>query len=153
MRIEQKDIDRFWSKVNRSGECWIFTGKTDRYGYGNMWIKGKWVGAHRISYTISKGSILKDLIMHHCDNPSCVNPAHLKDATYKENSEDMVIKGRSRNQNTLKTKCKNGHNLNGDNLSVEPRDGYTARRCLTCKKAYMAINKIYIASNYMFAQH
>ena len=72
--------------------CIKTTAKLDRDGYGR--INGE--GAHRIAYIQKFGPIPKGMIvMHTCDNPSCVNPQHLKLGTHKQNMEDMVSKDRS----------------------------------------------------------
>ena len=89
-------IDRFWSKVCKVSpdECWEWVSGT-RGKYGEFWMNKKNVLPHRVSYLINKGHIpTGKLVMHTCDNPRCVNPAHLKLGTRKDNVEDMVIKGR-----------------------------------------------------------
>lgn len=63
--------------------------KTD--GYGITRKNGKNAYAHRVAIGAKPGEV----VMHSCDNPSCVNPSHLSIGTYKKNSEDMVAKGRS----------------------------------------------------------
>lgn len=90
--------ERFWSKVDTSGECWVWTGaKTFDGGYGQI---GTGVGkklalAHRFSYELAYGPITNGLwVLHRCDNPSCVRPDHLFLGTGKDNAQDMVAKGR-----------------------------------------------------------
>jgi hypothetical protein len=76
--------------------CWLWTGGTHKTGYGAFTIcKRKQVSAHRISWEIHHGSIPKGLcVLHRCDTPSCVNPAHLFLGTNQENSKDCVKKKR-----------------------------------------------------------
>lgn len=95
--------DRFWSKVNTRGddECWPWMGHLNNKGYGMIRLgsanRGK-VLAHRLSYELAKGKIPEgSVIMHMCDNPACVNPAHLSVGTQKQNMLDKVAKGRDRN--------------------------------------------------------
>ena len=86
---------RFWSKVDKSGECWEWTGSFTSRGYGKMGICRMTKSAHRLSAEIHFGPIPDGMVvMHTCDNPSCVRPEHLRIGTYKENTRDCVNKGR-----------------------------------------------------------
>lgn len=91
---------RFFRKVDRTATCWIWTGNTSRNGYGSIQSGGKGsptLSAHRLSYEMHKGQIPEGcVVMHSCDNPSCVNPDHLSIGTFKENTADMIAKGRKR---------------------------------------------------------
>ena len=72
-------------------DCLLWPGAVNSGGYPVTWDNGKAVYAHRIIMNAKPGEV----VMHLCDNPRCVNPEHLKLGTAKENSEDMVKKGRS----------------------------------------------------------
>lgn len=90
---------KFWEQVVRGAEdeCWIWTGATARgYGHGNT-SAGHFY-AHRQSYEWAHGVTLdpKTVVRHHCDNPPCVNPAHLAAGTQLDNMRDMVARGRGR---------------------------------------------------------
>jgi hypothetical protein len=90
--------ESFWSRVNKSdlSGCWLWTGKTNTYGYGVVYTHGREnVKAHRIAWELS-GNPPETLLRHKCDNPPCVNPAHLEPGTNAENSRDMVKRGRNR---------------------------------------------------------
>jgi hypothetical protein len=91
--------DRFWSKVDTSGECWLWTGTRTRRGYGRFYASPEMVLAHRYSYETNVGSVPDGHdVMHECDNPTCVRPSHLRAGTRSENLKDMVRRGRGRGQ-------------------------------------------------------
>lgn len=102
-RDEDKRIpleERFWSKVIKGGadECWNWTANTNIHGYGSFCkVSGESpVGAHRVSWELTNGSIVDDqCVLHRCDNRLCVNPSHLFLGSHQDNSTDMVQKGRS----------------------------------------------------------
>lgn len=84
-----------------SNLCWIWQRQKSSTGYGKITVSSKKLFAHRVSYEVFKGNIPENkIVMHTCDNPSCVNPDHLKLGTQKENIQDMFSKGRNppRNQ-------------------------------------------------------
>ncbi len=86
-------MERFWSKVDKSGDCWLWRGSVNPQGYGTFSFGGKSRGAHRVSYLLSKGEIGDGLcVCHTCDNPPCVNPDHLWLGTQADNMRDMGSK-------------------------------------------------------------
>jgi hypothetical protein len=94
---------RFWAKVDKSGECWLSTGARRGDGYGAFQVESKrQIGAHRFSYILHHGDIAEGtIVMHSCDVPICVNPAHLSLGTPSENTRDAVRKGRWGSRKTL----------------------------------------------------
>lgn len=93
---------RFWDGVNKDGpehptlgKCWVITTRFGPAGYGLISVYNKRVLCHRFSYELEYGPIPEGLdILHKCDNPPCVNPAHLFAGTHKENMNDRDRKGR-----------------------------------------------------------
>lgn len=79
-------------------ECWLWTGQGGKYGL--MWrreAEGGRITAHRYSYELHHGPIPAGMfVLHSCDTPRCVNPAHLNVGTPKENMDDMWRKGRAK---------------------------------------------------------
>ena len=90
--------ERFWPKVDTSGDCWLWRASVDRHGYGRISMGGRGAGytrAHRASWMIHHGPIPKGLmVLHSCDTPGCVNPAHLFLGTQRDNMDDALRKGR-----------------------------------------------------------
>lgn len=98
--LSTKDIGRFFSFFDHSKftECWNWNGsKCGRKLYGKFHIKEKGYYSHRISWMIYFGHIDDNkIILHKCDNPSCVNPNHLSMGSQMDNVTDMYKKGRDR---------------------------------------------------------
>ena len=90
--------ERFWRNVQKTEGCWFWMGTKSRNAYGVIGLNGrggKSVTVHRLSYIMHHGDIPDGyVVMHSCDNPSCVNPDHLSIGTYKDNAQDAVAKGR-----------------------------------------------------------
>ena len=104
-----------------SDGCWFWPGPKDRFGYGRVWHNGRKIGLHRLVWELAYGRKAEGNICHACDNPACINPAHLWVGTQADNLRDMMRKGRGRGQFTFgrprssATHCAHGHEFTAEN--------------------------------------
>lgn len=83
--------ERFWSKVNKTDTCWLWTGNIDIQGYGRIGIDYKMKKAHQVSWLLAGNNIPEGLLIRHrCRSRNCVNPEHLETGTNAENMADKV---------------------------------------------------------------
>lgn len=90
-------IERFLKYVNKKeSSCWEWIGSIQtKTGYGQFYLNKKNISSHRVSWILHEGEIPKGLcVLHKCDNRKCVNPDHLWIGNHKENTRDMIEKGR-----------------------------------------------------------
>lgn len=157
IKLSPADEARFWRKVNKNGPlpdqsnphyaglgpCWVWTRGVNSGGYGTFCINGKDSRAHRIAWTLANGQIPHDgsyhgtCICHRCDNPSCVNPAHLFLSAISGNNRDRGIKGRG---NTPKGESHGSH-LHPERLARGEASGMsklTAAKVVEIRALYAA---------------
>lgn len=85
----------FWASVDRTGDCWLWTGATNRDGYGVFYHGLRNHMAHRWAWTAAGGALASgDVLMHKCDTPACVRPSHCIIGTHRDNQLDKVAKRR-----------------------------------------------------------
>lgn len=118
--------ERFSLKIKKTESCWVWTASKTDQNYGLIWIDGKYVRAHRVSYMLYKGNLDDSLVIDHlCKNTLCVNPDHLEQITQAENVK-RGLAGKANNAQTKKTHCPRGHEY-----SRVTKDGY--RQCGICR--------------------
>ena len=126
-------MERFWAKVDKSGDCWLWTASKTKEGYGYFRFDGAMRKAHRMSWLLTNGEIPEGmLVCHTCDNPSCVNPKHLWLGTNRDNMDDMNAKGR--HVFAQRTHCPRNHEYDKQNTReyTNPITGQFMRACRKC---------------------
>jgi hypothetical protein len=123
-------LDRFFSKVEKTDTCWLWTGALRR-GYGDFSIGDHDMRAHRFAYETFRGPIPDGLVIDHlCRVRNCVNPDHLEPVTDAEN--------RRRGANSylgVKTHCPAGHPMTPDNMGMKSSRTGPYRFCRICRRS------------------
>ncbi len=126
-----RTFEQYVEKSDAPDGCWLWTGPTNRKGYG-FWSLGAERGlAHRVALTRSSPPPSPGLMAcHHCDTPACVRPSHLYWGTAADNARDASERGQVYRP-PLSLVCPQGHPKEGDNLVV-----YNGQRfCRSCTNA------------------
>jgi hypothetical protein len=92
IQLTDRQIERFWSRVNKTESCWLWTHTLLENRYGMFGGKP----AHRVAWMITNGEIINGLhVLHKCDVGICVRPDHLFLGTHTDNMQDMIKKDRA----------------------------------------------------------
>ncbi len=140
LRAERQAIpvmERISDRIDRSGDCWLWTGAKANTGYGQLRIDNKPLLSHRVVYEQIVGPIPEGLSLDHlCRVPACCNPAHLEPVTHLENCHRGL-------QGALKTHCANGHPWTEENKmrNGTSSNGSPAYRCRICKSEQRRVRK------------
>jgi len=137
--------ERFWPKVDRTPDCWLWLGTKGLDGYGRIYVGGRRhrrsIPAHRVAYELVVGPIPFGLTLDHlCRVHACVNPAHLEPVTIGEN----VLRGTAPTAiNARKTHCAHGHPFDGANTRPLPNG---RRKCRACHRGQEAARRLRAAA-------
>ncbi len=111
--------ERFWDKVEITSTCWIWSGALNSNGRAHMGRGRRGSGtvlASHVSWFLHHGRWPRQALLHTCDDPSCVNPAHLFEGSQGENVQDAAAKRRVR------------HGIRHHNAKLSPEAVNTIRR-------------------------
>jgi len=133
-------LERFEAKVDLSGDCWLWTGGLDRYGYGKFTLDYRTLIAHRAGWELLVGPIESDHELDHtchdiksgcvpstCMHRRCVNPDHLEPVTRAVHILRTVAAGG--------TECRRGHRYSDENTYRRSNGRYECRVCRRLRKA------------------
>lgn len=118
----------FWSRVDKSGNCWLWTGALLKTGYGSVRLGGKTQRAHRVAWELLNGPIPPGMYVLHdveCRNRHCVR--HLRLGTHDDNMKDMVLAGMNRGPRLPARGDHNGSRLHPERLARGERHGSHTR--------------------------
>jgi len=128
--LTDSDVKRFWSKVNKSDTCWLWTNVPAKNGYGYLGVggrSGRNIQAHRIAYELAHGPIPDGLhIDHLCRVRNCVNPSHLEAVTNRENGLRGISPAA---KHSRATHCPKGHSYSEQNTRRGSRGQRVCRIC------------------------
>lgn len=121
------DGNNLWANV----ACRIWTGATNRGGYGRRFVDGRMQLVHRLAWIEDHGPIPPEtpFVLHHCDTPACYEGQHLFLGTHQDNMDDMAAKGRS--PWGQKTHCPQGHPYDVENTIIYASG---SRACRVCRR-------------------
>lgn len=139
---------RFWSKVDKSRDCWLWTGGKSNTGYGAFNLGGRPDSAHRIAFVWERGEVPEGMVLDHichnddklciggvgCIHRLCVNPNHLEVVTRGENVRRGKLVQAAIARYLKRTHCRNGHEMTEGNTFQKPNT--SQRICRECHRIY-----------------
>ena len=142
--LEPAEMRDFYVRGNvtiSENGCYIWGRSLHAAGYGQVYVKGRGMTlAHRRAWELANKGVLGslDVVCHQCDNPPCVNPAHLEVGDHARNIREAIERGLAKpgEYNRKKNRCIRGHEYSAANTYVRP-DG-TGRVCKKCRAIWTA---------------
>lgn len=121
------DPVRFWQRVVKGDGCWIWTGRRSARGYGQWYLQGRGIAAHRVAYEAVVGPVPAGLVLDHlCRTHACVRPSHMEPVTQREN----VLRGEGvAARQAAQTHCIHGHPFDATNTYLN-RGKRVCRECM-----------------------
>jgi hypothetical protein len=127
--LKRTDIERWHKSYRKTLDCWLWIGVMGSNGYGRFWAKGKLWLAHRFAFMLSGQLIPQGMVLDHiCRCRGCVNPAHLRVLTSKENT--LIGEGITAKRLRRGT-CDKGHAYIKESTRINPKTG--GRQCEICR--------------------
>lgn len=119
--------EKFWSKVEKTDTCWLWTGPRLPNGYGRLWLNGRLRTVHRLAWELARGPIPDGLVIDHaCRVRNCVNPDHMEVVTGGDNTRRGIGPTAI---NARKTHCIRGHEFTPENTYWPAKGGRICRAC------------------------
>lgn len=129
-----RTAEKFWEKVDASGDCWLWMGGLNTGGYGRFTLDGRRQRAHRVAYALLVAPVPSGLELDHlCRVRHCVNPDHLEPVTRRENLLRGAGPAQAGYRQKRKTHCPQGHPYDESNTFVwaaRPSE----RSCIECNR-------------------
>lgn len=142
-RVKESREAKFWRYVNKQDNCWLWLGSRYSNGYGRLLYDKAQILAHRVAWELTNGLIPNGLfVCHHCDNKLCVRLDHLFLGTPKDNTADMVNKGRHYKHPKGQLAGENNPNSKLTNVDVIAIRNTTSPRRIIAEKFSISLSTV-----------